>query len=165
MKRSMDVQELKKIVEELLTVMGVSFDSITVEASDIHPSVMVITSEQSLVGEHGETLQALTHIVKRITEKKYGEEGRHFMLDVNNFQKKKIDELTNNVKMLAERVRSLKTEVVLQPMSSYERMIIHALFSEDKDIKTESRGEGRDRHIVITPRNANFLPAQDAELV
>lgn len=162
---SMNPQELKTIVEEVLAAMGAEYESVVVEASDIHPSVMVTSPNQVLVGERGETLQALTHIVKRITEKKYGEEGRHFMLDVNNFQKNKIDTLVSTVKMLAERVRSLKAEVPLQPMSSYERMIIHALFSEDKDIKTESRGEGRERHIVITPRNAGFIPTGDAELV
>lgn len=161
----MDVQELKKIVEELLSKMGVSFESVSVEHADVHPAIMITSKDEQLIGVNGETLQALNHVVKRITEKKYGEEGRHFMLDVNNFQKKKIDELTSNVKMLAERVRSLKAEVALQPMSSYERMIVHALFTDDKEIKTESRGEGRDRHIVILPRNAEFLPKVEPELV
>ena len=87
----MDVQELKKIVEELLSKMGVSFEIVSIEHSDVHPAIMITSKDEQLIGVNGETLQALNHVVKRITEKKYGEEGRHFMLDVNNFQKKKID--------------------------------------------------------------------------
>ena len=37
----------------------------------------------------------------------------------------------------------------MDPMSSYERMIVHSFFAETPDIKTESKGEGRDRRVVI----------------
>jgi len=43
-------------------------------------------------------------------------------------------------------------EVELEPMNAYNRMIVHALFNEDKEIDTESRGEGPYRHIVLKKR-------------
>jgi predicted RNA-binding protein Jag len=51
--------------------------------------------------------------------------------------------------MLAERARYFKSSIEMDPMSSYERMIVHAEFTETPDIATESAGFGKDRHVVL----------------
>ncbi|MEK7526803.1 MAG: R3H domain-containing nucleic acid-binding protein, partial [Patescibacteria group bacterium] len=52
-------------------------------------------------------------------------------------------------KIMAERARSFKTNMELEPMSPYERMIIHSALESLPDIKTESVGFGRGRKVVI----------------
>jgi spoIIIJ-associated protein len=54
-----------------------------------------------------------------------------------------------NARPLAQRARLFKHDVEMAPMSAYERLVVHELFSEDPEIKTESAGEGKFRHIVL----------------
>lgn len=107
-----------------------------------------------LIGEDGKHLMALSHVVKKMVEnklKKDSLEDLPFLLDVNNYQMKRIEELRNVARMNAQRVRFFKKELELGPMSAYDRRIIHSVLGEYPDIKTESVGEGLDRRVVIKP--------------
>ena len=57
-------------------------------------------------------------------------------------------------RMLAQRARLFKHDVEMEPKSAYERLVIHELFSNDPEIKTESAGEGKFRHIVLKYKDA-----------
>jgi spoIIIJ-associated protein len=95
---------------------------------------------------------ALNHVLKKLSEcecKKKNLETIRFFLDVNDYQTKKNEELKNLARMTAQRVRYFKKEIELEPMSSYERRIIHATLGEYPDISTESKGEGLERRVVI----------------
>ena len=72
-----------------------------------------------------------------------------FLLDVNNYQAKKIEELRNLARMSAQRVRYFKKEVEMRPMTSYERRIIHSTLAEYLDIETKSSGEDPNRKVII----------------
>jgi spoIIIJ-associated protein len=89
--------------------------------------------------------------MKKIMEKKHQGEGNapSFMVDVNKYQTKRIDELRLKAKMLAERARYFRTSMPMDPMSGYDRLIVHAEFTNTPDIRTESSGIGKDRHVVI----------------
>lgn len=161
----MNNQEIKKILEEVLEKMGISWNEIIVsENKDGTAKFSVKTDESSvLIGDKGSGLLSLNSLVKKIVEKKDAALSRsahnaptdldkkspQFGIDVNDYQGKKTEELKNKALVLAERARNLKTEVEMDPMSSYERMVVHSFFAETPDIKTESRGEGRDRRVVI----------------
>lgn len=138
-------------IEEVLKSLGVTVESIEkVETELGHPCYMIKTPESGvLIGHKGEHINALTHIVRRIISKKSGDEEQKFSLDVNNYRAGVIEQLKQRVTILAERARSFKTNVELEPMSSYERMIVHSVFGDTPDITTESAGFGRDRHVVI----------------
>jgi spoIIIJ-associated protein len=88
-------------------------------------------------------------IVTREGENDEGEERTKFFIDVNDYQAKLEEELKNKAKVMSERARSFKIDIELEPMSSYERMIIHSCLQDIPDIKTESKGFGHDRRIVI----------------
>lgn len=136
----------------LLTHLGVVVTSVNEERDEKMNSLsfMVITPETSiLIGEGGTRLLALNHLMKRVVEKKFGNDTPSFMVDVNGHQKKHIDEVRQKAHMLAERARFFKSAVEMDPMSSYERMIVHSEFTASPDIATESLGAGRDRRIVL----------------
>jgi spoIIIJ-associated protein len=141
------------IIRGILDRLGVSYEDIRIDADEQTgtTSFMVHTKESALlIGERGTRLQALNHLVKRILERKTNEgEQMNIMVDVNEYQKKHIDELRNKARMLAERARYFKSSVDMEPMSAYERMIIHSEFAKTPDILTESSGKGRERHIVL----------------
>ena len=72
-----------------------------------------------------------------------------FFVDVNGYQEATLENIKNVAKIMGDRARSFKTNVELDPMSSYERMVIHSFFQDAKDVKTESVGEGERRRVVI----------------
>lgn len=104
-----------------------------------------------LIGEDGARLQALNHVMRRIMEKESGAEGAQIMVDVNDYRRKQFEELRDQARMGAQRVRYFKKEVVLAPMTAFERRIVHVTLQEYPDIATESQGEGPRRHVVIKP--------------
>lgn len=144
--------------------MGVPYTSVGVEEDErIKSHRFVITTLDSaiLIGENGTRLLSLNHLVKRMVTKD-DETPASFMIDVNDYQKKRIDDIRAKAHMLAERARYFKSSVEMEPMSSYERMLVHAEFTDTPDIATESVGYGRDRKVVIkhteskTPSSAVF---------
>ena len=145
----MDADALKQLVGDMLSALCVSVDTIEVSSGG-RTVVAVSTPDSSLViGERGETLQALNTLARRIAEKRSGREAASFLIDVNGYHEGRLQEMRDKVKLLAERARTFNHEVELEPMSSYERLVVHEMFAEDPDIETESRGEGKIRHIVL----------------
>ncbi|MAZ67261.1 hypothetical protein CL652_00630 [bacterium] len=143
----MTQEEIKNFIETLITKAGITFDSIDVEDSSEQLVFQIRTQESAkLIGSRGDTIRALNHIIRKAFEK---DEASRFMIDVNGYRTKKIDDLKQTAKLLAERARSLKYNVEMTPMSSYERMIVHAALTDEPNITTESYGEGRDRRVVI----------------
>ena len=108
-------------------------------------------SETSLlIGERGQNLSALEHILKKIIKKKCGEDFR-FTLDINDYRMKQLEDLKQDVKAAAKEVRLYKKEVPLRSMSAFERRIVHLLLAEYPDITTESIGAEPDRRVIIKP--------------
>lgn len=121
-----------------------------------HGMVFTIQTKDAgiLIGEGGKHLIALNHLVKKIAETKFRNDGLEpplFILDVNGYQTNRIDELKNIARMSAQRVRFFKKELELEPMSAYDRRIVHSILGEYTDIKTESCGDGLERRVVIKP--------------
>ena len=102
-----------------------------------------------LIGEEGQSLMALNYILRKTLEKELKEKTPKFLVDVNDYHRKRFEELRDQARMGAQRVRYFKKEFELPPMTSFERRVIHVTLQEYPDIKTESVGLGRDRRVVI----------------
>ena len=103
-----------------------------------------------LIGEHGNNLIAIEHLVKRILRKRYNEEYK-FTLDINDYRIRRLEDLKQEVKVAAKKVRTFQQPVSLRPMSSFERRIVHLLLAEYPDIMTESIGQDPERKVIIKP--------------
>jgi len=120
-------------------------EMVSVESEDGRASVSSV-----LIGERGNNLGAIEHLVKKIIRKKYGEEQK-FTLDINDYRMRRLDDLKQDVKVAAKEVRLYGKQVPLRPMSSFERRIVHLLLAEYPDIATESVGREPSRMVVIKP--------------
>ena len=109
-----------------------------------------VPATSALIGERGNNLGAIEHIVKKVIRKKYGEEQK-FTLDINDYRMRRLDDLKQDVKVAAKEVRLYGKQVPLRPMSSFERRIVHLLLAEYPDIATESIGREPARMVVIKP--------------
>lgn len=109
-----------------------------------------VPTSSMLIGERGNNLIALEHLIKKLLQKRCGEEKK-FSLDINDYRMRRLEDLKQDVKAAAKEVRLYKKEVPLRPMSSFERRIVHLLLAEYPDITTESIGQEPDRRVVIKP--------------
>lgn len=101
-----------------------------------------------LIGKHGQTLDALQHLTNIIVNT--GEADKvHIRMDSENYREKRMETLENLAKSVANNVRRTKRDYALEPMSSYERRIIHSILQKEKNIETVSEGIDRKRHVVV----------------
>lgn len=146
----MTTQDIQNYIEQCLKNMGFSFDSIDFDIDDFGTRVFKVQTQESkeLIGKDGETLQSLNHLIKRFCEKN-GETG-HTMLDINDYQEKKIEKIKTIAHMMGERCRFFKSPIELDPMNAFERHIIHEYIQQNQpDLETESTGYGKERKVVI----------------
>jgi spoIIIJ-associated protein len=104
-----------------------------------------------LIGRRGQTLDSLQYLVN-IVANRFSKTHLRIVLDAESFRerrKKTLEELANR---LAGRVIRFKKEVVLEPMSSQERKIIHFQLQDHSLVKTFSKGEEPNRRVVIALR-------------
>jgi spoIIIJ-associated protein len=148
------IKIIKSLLETILEKLTIEGEIKVIESGDC-PQFIIKTQEAGLlIGENGQHLIALNHLLKKLSENEFKKRelgGIQFFLDINNYQTKKNEELKNLARMAGQRVRYFKKEVELEPMSSYERRIIHATLTEYPDITTESAGEEPNRRVVIKP--------------
>ena len=146
-------QDLKNLIEEFIKKTSFDYKDLEVnldlESGSYWCSVRSIDSH-ALIGRDGETIQAINYLVKRILEKKYGEETPRVILDINNYQKDRIDRIKTTAYMMAERARFFKSRVELDPMNAFERRIVHEYVSQHKDLSSVSAGVGKGRRVVIS---------------
>jgi len=150
----MQKDEIKKIIEDLISRSALSFDEVLVDVDDNDGSVwyLIKSGDSKLfIGKNGETLEAFNHIIRKMIDNKYKDTPLPFqiVIDVNEYQKKKSDNIKAIAHMMAERARFFKASVDVEPMNAFERKIMHTFLEKYKDIKTESTGMGPTRHVVI----------------
>ena len=137
--------------------------------------ISVEVNQPHFFWEHGgEALFAINHLARKIIDSKISknvpearllEESRSLasgsnkirenqrglgvLIDINGFQKKHIENIHAIAHMMAERAKYFKSNIEVEPMSAFERRIVHEFLSKETDIKTESKGEGLSRQVVI----------------
>jgi spoIIIJ-associated protein len=148
------IQIIKSLIETILEKLTVTGE-VEILFSDEYPQFIIRTKEAGiLIGENGQNLMAFNCLLKKIAENEFKKrelEKISFLLDVNDYQTKKIEELKNLAKMNAQRARYFKKEIIMDPMNAYERRIIHTALTEYPDLETKSIGEDPDRRVVIKP--------------
>ena len=147
----MDENNIKKLIEDLLKSIGVKFDGIEVKEEPItFKKIYVIKSPDSglLIGDEGETFYALSHLIRKMATKGV-EEKADFSIDVNDYRESIVEKIKLKAKILANRARDMKANIEMDPMSSYERLIVHGILTDEPNVKTESTGEGKNRRVII----------------
>lgn len=149
----MKESEIKNFLEEFIKKTGFAFSTISVsldEDSGSYWCSVESSDSKSLIGREGETIQAINYILKRIIENKFKENTPRIILDVNGYQKSRIERIKTIAYMMAERARFFKSKVELEPMNAFERRIVHEFVSKHEDLASESAGIGRNRRVVIS---------------
>ena len=104
-----------------------------------------------LIGKHGQTLDALQYLTNLVANRE-GRERIRFIVDVEDYRKRRADTLQQLALRLADRVKRSGDRVVLEPMTPHERKIIHMSLQDDLRIETYSEGEEPFRRVVIVSK-------------
>lgn len=111
----------------------------------------VVTGENlgKLIGFHGDNLHALQLLLSGL---KLRHEGVIRMyLDINGYKANKNQSIIDLANKVAEQAIKIERNIHLDPMSAYDRRIVHTTLQDRDDVTTESTGEGEKRHVVIKP--------------
>ena len=143
--------EGKRWSEELLRHMG--FDaSVSATASGDRVDVIaeVTSDDQLLNGPKGEVRQSLQHLLNRMVN--LGEGSRyHLQLEINDFWKRREDELRELALQLAEQALTSQSEAVTEYLNAQERRIIHVTLRDDARVKTYALGDGMIKRLAVAP--------------
>jgi len=149
------IEILTKTVEDLVARMGVEVKTCSrIDEKDGEEIVCLnIEAEDAnyLIGQRGFNLSAIQHLTKSFLKKK-GEIDIPFCIYVNNYRKEKEEYLEALAMDSEEKVKRMNKEVVLRPMTGYERRIVHINLAESKYVETISVGEEPNRKIIVRPK-------------
>lgn len=145
------LNQIKQIFKEFFKKTSFDVEVYFLPIEDNTLSVEIKTSEpQILIGEGGQTLFDLQHILRAILRRKT-EESLYVDVDVNEYKKKKIEYLKELANSAADEVFLSKKEKELIPMRAFERRVVHMELADRSDVITESIGEEPERKVVIKP--------------
>ena len=102
----------------------------------------------NLIGYRGTTINALQTLATAIANKNSAEKIR-VIVDVNNYREKRTKTLEELAEKVSKTVVKTRKSITLEPMTAYERKIIHTKLQNNDRIKTFSKGEEPHRRIVI----------------
>lgn len=146
-----ELQTIEREAKQFFEKMGAA-GTVTVRA-DEETGVFVdaiLEEPQLFIGEKGQTLSEIQHLLRAIVRKKIPEQ-LYITLDINEYKKNKESYLRDLARSVADEVTLLKKPKELSPMSAAERRIVHVELAERSDITSESEGEGSERKVVVRP--------------
>ena len=102
----------------------------------------------ALIGRRGETMESLSYLASLVANRLEGDYIK-LGLDVAGYRDKRESDLTALAQRIGNKVRKTGRSFAMEPMNPYERRIIHSAISKMEGVRSESKGEGRDRRVVI----------------
>ncbi|MBE0008498.1 MULTISPECIES: protein jag [unclassified Arthrobacter] len=144
-------------LEELLDIADIDGD-IDIEVRNGRTYISIVSEDPSsgslngLVGKDGEVLEALQELA-RLSVLTSTDNRSRLVLDIDGFREVRGKELRDIAADAVKKAKETGDEVALEPMSAYERKIVHDVVAELGSI-SESEGEGSGRHIVVSPADS-----------
>jgi spoIIIJ-associated protein len=140
----------KKYLEDLLSFFGLNTDVAATSSDETVIELNVPSSHLNgfLIGQKGETVRALQFMVSNALRNNEYEVNR-VSVDIADYKKQRADRITEQATEWVNKVKESKEPMHLKPMNPADRRVVHQLASEH-GIVSESAGEGRERHIVLS---------------
>jgi spoIIIJ-associated protein len=141
----------EKVINDFLISLGIDAKIEIVEDEEAIAVTLETEDTGMLIGYHGETLEALQLILSLVLAKANGEFKR-VSVEVGDYKKNRTEWLERLAMDAKERALTEGKEVYLSELKSWERRVVHLLLQDDKEVVSESSGEGKDRVLVVKPK-------------
>ena len=143
------VKAAVEYLQEVITRMGVN--DVTFSAVQKGEATIIrLDGEKlgALIGRRGETMESLSYLASLVANRLEGDYIK-LGLDVAGYRDKRESDLTALAQRIGAKVRKTGRSFAMEPMNPYERRIIHSAIGKMEGVRSESKGEGRDRRVVI----------------
>lgn len=143
------VKAAVEYLQEVIAKMGV--ENVTFSAVQKGEATIIRLDGEhlgALIGRRGETMESLSYLASLVANRLEGDYIK-LGLDVAGYRDKRESDLTALAQRIGAKVRKTGRSFAMEPMDPYERRIIHSAISKMEGVRSESKGEGRDRRVVI----------------
>lgn len=142
-------KKLRQILNDIFKITGeenIKYDIIRKDTQVL----LEITGENiaHLIGYKGKTIESLQSLINSMLQIEDEEYAKVFV-EINGYKKQKEEKLKRLANKMANNVIRFRKPIRLEPMSAYERLIIHQELANRNDVETESIGEEPRRRVVI----------------
>ena len=147
------VDYLKDVIEKM-GVQDVKFSAVQKGEA----TIIRLDGEKmgALIGRRGETMESLSYLASLVANRLEGDYIK-LGLDVAGYRDKRESDLTALAQRIGTKVRRTGRSFAMEPMNPYERRIIHSAIGKMEGVRSESKGEGRDRRVVIYSTDPNAV--------
>ncbi len=147
------VDYLKDVIEKM-GVQDVKFSAVQKGEA----TIIRLDGEKmgALIGRRGETMESLSYLASLVANRLEGDYIK-LGLDVAGYRDKRESDLTALAQRIGAKVRRTGRSFAMEPMNPYERRIIHSAIGKMEGVRSESKGEGRDRRVVIYSTDPNAV--------
>lgn len=159
-KEDVIVSQAKEHLAEILDLIGITSQiEVLRRRGGVVLNIHAGSDDSLVIGRNGQNLEAFQIIINRMVVHG-GRDLFPLFVDCENYLEKRLERLERIASRSAKNALREGREIALEPMSAFERKIIHNSLKESRGIHTISRGEGLERHIVICP-DENSTAVQD----
>jgi spoIIIJ-associated protein len=144
-------KEQDKLIKDFFASLGVDAGMEITEDEEAISVALETEDTGMIIGYHGETLESLQLVLSLVLAKANGEFKR-VSIEVGDYKKNRTEWLERLALDAKERALSDGKEVYLSELKSWERRVVHLLLQDDKEVTSESSGEGKDRVLVVKPK-------------
>ena len=151
-RKKTDGERAVDFLDGMFGMLGVTATT-ELEENEENTKINVITpNSYALIGHRGEMLDALQVLAGAVAN--IGrEEYKRVVVDCEGYREKREETLKRLANKLAEKAVRYGKKLSLEPMTPYERRVIHAALADSTEVKTASEGKEPNRYIVVIPNN------------
>jgi spoIIIJ-associated protein len=147
-------KEVQKIAKDLFKKIGMDVKFTVNEDKDNEAILLNIETEEEaglIIGNRGRNLSAIQLVLGMIYRQRSGDWQR-ILVNVSDWREKEEERLKGLAQATASRVVETGEPQTLYNLTPSQRRIVHMVLAEEKDIITESQGEGDSRYLVVSPK-------------
>lgn len=152
-KKPCETEDIKRFAKVLIDMLG--YD-VFIELIENDHEIEIKFSGNDIsrvIGQKGEMLNAIQSLLSAKYTKAF---GKSISVEADTYKEKRIQNLITLANKMASKAKATKRAVVLEPMHSWERKVIHTALSSVEGIDTQSRGQEGRRQVVIIPQGADI---------
>lgn len=156
-----DGERSVEFLKGLFDIMNVSAECVLNEEDEKIVIDVKAARSSSVIGYRGEILDALQTLAGAVAN--IGRDDyRRVVVDCEDYREKREETLKSLAEKLAAKAVRTGRKIVLEPMSPYERRVLHSTLADSTEVKTESEGKEPNRYVVIIPNDLRFDEPEDA---
>ncbi len=142
-------QKLTEFVTEMITKMGYEVTVEIMFREEKKIGIKLTSSSSSiLIGRKGKNLDSMQLLVN-VYAGKLGKEDVRIILDTENYRVRREENLVHLAYTTADRVRTTRASILLEPMNPFERRLIHTTLNDIPDVETKSEGDGLYKQVRV----------------